>query len=411
MKLKNTLIAFSFLLINCVSAQTGFVNNGMTINVESGAYINVVDFTNNQSDSVNGSINLDGNLIVNGDFTNNSTGNVFSNIESTPDGDLVLAGTNQLIAGTTPVFFENIDVKNSLKTLDLNNCEVKGILTIDGIIDLNKNKLLLDNPDPGAISYTSGCIKSESLPADGLGEIQWNIGSNTGTYAVPFGTGIGNNDHNLILKMNTTPSPATGSVIFATFPTDASNQPYPSGITSLDTFQPKDLSDRYWKIEPVYTTKPDISINFKYSTADVDQTDNPKLVEDNLKAIRYNDVSNEWTDMKMTGICNVLNQTVNVDNITSDNFYTYWTLSEFELRIPNAFTPDNDGKNDVFMKGYSLKIFNRWGEQLYDGPDGWDGTVDGKKVSPGTYYYAVAIPDADKSLKTVTGIITVVVPE
>lgn len=408
MKLKNTLIAFSFLLINCVAAQSGFVNNGLTVNVESGAYVNVVDFTNNQSNSIDGSIDLDGNLIVNGNFTNNSSGNVFINIESLPDGDLILNGTNQLITGATPVFFENLTVKNSTKTLDLNNCEIKGVLAIDGIIDLNKNKLLLDNSDPNAINYSNGCIISESLPVDGLGEIQWNIGSNTGTFSVPFGTGSGNNDHNLILKINSTPSPSSGSVIFATFPTDATNEPYPTGIASLDTFQPKNLSDRYWKIEPVYATKPDVSINFKYSAADVDQTDNPKLVEDNLKAIRYNDVSNEWIDMRMTGVCNILSQTVNVDNITSDNFYTYWTLSEFELRIPNAFTPDNDGKNDIFMKGYSLKIVNRWGEILYDGQDGWDGTINGKKVSPGTYYYIISVPDFDKNLKTMTGVITLV---
>jgi gliding motility-associated-like protein len=408
MKLKNSLIALSFLLINSINAQSGFVNNGLTLNVESGAYINVVDFTNNQADSVDGTINLDGKLIVNGNFTNNSSGNIFANIESAPDGDVILDGTNQSITGTTPVFFENVTVNNSTKTIDLNNCEVNGMLKIDGVIDLNKNKLLLNNPNPGAISYASGCIKSESLPADGLGEIQWNIGSNTGTFSVPFGVGTGNNDHNLILKINSTPSPSSGSVVFATFPTDAMNEPYPTGIVSLDTFQPKNLSDRYWKIEPVYTTKPDVSINFKYNAADIDQTDNPKLVEDNLKAIRYNDVSNEWIDMKMTGICNVSNQTVNVDNITSDNFYTYWTLSEFELKIPNAFTPDNDGKNDIFMKGYSLKIINRWGEILYDGQDGWDGTIDGKKVSAGTYYYIVSVPDFDKNLKTMTGVITLV---
>jgi gliding motility-associated-like protein len=408
MKLKNSLIALSFLLINSINAQSGFVNNGLILNVESGAYINVVDFTNNQADSVDGTINLDGKLIVNGNITNNSSGNIFTNIEAAPDGDVILDGTNQSIAGSTPVFFENLTVNNSTKTLDLNNCEINGALKIDGIFDLNKNRLLLNNPGPAAISYSSGCIKSESLPADGLGEIQWNIGSNTGTFAVPFGTGAGNNDHNLILKINSTPDPATGSVIFATYPTDASNEPYPTGIVSLDTFQPKNLSDRYWKIEPLYTTKPDVSINFKYSAADVDQTDNPKLVEDNLKAIRYNDASNEWIDMKMTGICNVSSQTVNLDNISSDNFYTYWTLSEFKLRIPNAFTPDNDGKNDIFMKGYSLKIANRWGEILYDGQDGWDGTIDGKKVSAGTYYYIVSVPDFDKNLKTMTGVITLV---
>lgn len=411
MKFKKLLFIFPFLFINFVFAQTGFVNNGMTINVESGAYVNVVNFTNNQTDSIDGSINLDGILIVNGDLENNSSGNVFANIEPVPDGNVVLNGTDQNISGTTSINFENLTVNNSTKTLNLDNCIVKGILSINGVIDLNKNRLVIDSSDPGAIAFTSGCIKSESVPADGLGEIQWNIGSSTGTYTVPFGTGSGNNDHNLVLKINSVPSPATGSIVFATYPTDGANKPYPAGVVSLDTFLPENLSDRYWKIEPNYTTKPAVSVSFKYNADDVDQNDNPKLVEDNLMAVRYNDISNQWVDMKMKGVDNVLTQTVNVDNISENDFFTYWTLSEFQLRIPNAFTPDNDGKNDVFMKGYALKIVNRWGEVLYEGQDGWDGTRDGKKVSAGTYYYVVSIPDVDKSLKSLTGVITVVVSE
>ena len=54
--------------------------------------------------------------------------------------------------------------------------------------------------------------------------------------------------------------------------------------------------------------------------------------------------------------------------------------------VPNAFTPDNDGVNDVFMpvltsgldiNNYQLLIFNRWGEQLFESHDrdiGWDGS-------------------------------------
>jgi gliding motility-associated-like protein len=56
---------------------------------------------------------------------------------------------------------------------------------------------------------------------------------------------------------------------------------------------------------------------------------------------------------------------------------------------PNAFTPDNDGVNDVFLKGVELQIVNRWGQELYSGKDGWDGKFNGQEVSPGTYYYIV----------------------
>lgn len=411
MRIIKTGLLFMFLIviITGIKAQMGFVNNGMVINIEQGAYIYVNDFYNDSAGTINGKINLDGDLMVTGDFTNNSGGNVFDNIEATPDGNVTLCGTNQFIQGTTPIFFENLYIKNATKTLNLNNCVIKGIDTIDGVLDLNKNRLIIDNNNPGAISYKSGYIKSETTPIDGLGEIEWKTGSAPGTFSVPFGSGKNSdNDLNLSLSALTTADPDTGSIVFATYPTDGSNKPYPAGVFSLDTFLKENVADRYWEIKPNYNTKPDVSVLFRYTPDDVDQSDNPDLFEKNLKAIRYNDVTGKWTDMKMTGICDAANKTVLADNITSDNFFPYWTLSEYELKIPNAFTPFDDEPNNYFLKGYTVKIVNRWGEKLFEGPDGWDGTTEnGKKVSPGTYYYIAAIPGLSGD-KTATGVITLI---
>jgi len=406
------LISFAVIIMMAkpIIAQQGFVNYGAQVKIESGAYVYVNDFTDNSVATIDGLVDIDGYLTVKGNFTNNSNSNVFTNIESTPDGNIVLDGTTQAIQGTgDPVFFENLKIKNSTKTLDLNNCEVKGILTDDAILDLNQNKLIIDNPDPIGITYISGCIISETAPPLNLGEIEWRIGSTVDNYVVPFGTvNSTTNDLNLILQTKTSASPSTGSVVFATYPTDGSNTPYPSGIASLDGKDPVDLADRYWELEPNFTSKPDISITFKYTQPDVDHTDNPGLIEANLKSIRFNDVSNTWLDMNKTGSCNFADKTVTAD-IGNTNFYTYWALNEFDLKMPNAFTPDNDGTNDVFLKGYKVKIINRWGQLLYEGNDGWDGSLEnGKKASPGTYYYIATIPDSDNVAKDITGVITLV---
>lgn len=75
-----------------------------------------------------------------------------------------------------------------------------------------------------------------------------------------------------------------------------------------------------------------------------------------------------------------------------------------DLRIPNAFSPDGDGVNDVWKVGYrSLTefkcwIFDRNGRQLFyfDRPElGWDGKHRGKVVSPGVYYYVIEAEGAD----------------
>jgi gliding motility-associated-like protein len=63
---------------------------------------------------------------------------------------------------------------------------------------------------------------------------------------------------------------------------------------------------------------------------------------------------------------------------------------EGEVYIPNTFTPNNDGLNDVFLaeghdlKRFELSIFNRWGERLFytnDITTPWDGSDKG-----GAYY-------------------------
>lgn len=80
------------------------------------------------------------------------------------------------------------------------------------------------------------------------------------------------------------------------------------------------------------------------------------------------------------------------------------------LEIPNVFTPNNDGINDVFsikssgIKEISLEIFNRWGQKMYEftGPKAaWDGyTGTGGKAPDGTYLYFVkAIGYDDKVIE------------
>lgn len=77
--------------------------------------------------------------------------------------------------------------------------------------------------------------------------------------------------------------------------------------------------------------------------------------------------------------------------------------------IPNAFTPNGDGKNDVFLKGVSeLTIFTRWGEEIYHTTqgEGWDGTYKNKKVRPGEYLYVAIVRENGKDL-VFKGVVTV----
>lgn len=72
-------------------------------------------------------------------------------------------------------------------------------------------------------------------------------------------------------------------------------------------------------------------------------------------------------------------------------------IDEFGCRVdmPNAFSPNNDGINDVFRPSgnvyayLTLEVFNRYGEKLHEGPaeKGWNGEYNGKLCQGGVYFY------------------------
>ena len=73
----------------------------------------------------------------------------------------------------------------------------------------------------------------------------------------------------------------------------------------------------------------------------------------------------------------------------------------------NVFTPNGDGVDDIFMKGWHIQVYNRNGILIYEGKEGWDGTFKGKPVSNDTYFYVLYITGAS-GVKTRTGFVTVV---
>ncbi|MDD4971412.1 MAG: gliding motility-associated C-terminal domain-containing protein [Paludibacter sp.] len=77
------------------------------------------------------------------------------------------------------------------------------------------------------------------------------------------------------------------------------------------------------------------------------------------------------------------------------------------IKVPNTLTPNEDGFNDVFMKGTHLKIYNRNGILLFEGNDGWDGKYHGNYVSQDTYFYVLYYISEGKT-KTKEGYIMVV---
>ena len=85
--------------------------------------------------------------------------------------------------------------------------------------------------------------------------------------------------------------------------------------------------------------------------------------------------------------------------------------------IPNSFTPNGDGLNDTFgvygesIKQYSMEIYNRWGEKVFESVninDQWDGTYNGKSVPEGTYVYKVTAQEASGNNTSRNGTVNII---
>lgn len=84
------------------------------------------------------------------------------------------------------------------------------------------------------------------------------------------------------------------------------------------------------------------------------------------------------------------------------------------LVIPNAFTPNGDGRNDVWNVKYlndypdnTVEVYNRYGQKLFSSigyPVPWDGRYNGNYLSPGTYYYII---NPKNGRRVVSGSVTI----
>ena len=92
-----------------------------------------------------------------------------------------------------------------------------------------------------------------------------------------------------------------------------------------------------------------------------------------------------------------------------------------DIFIPNVFSPNNDGINDIFfISGTSIatikrfQIFDRWGKKAFSSPEvpinsreyGWDGRMGNKPAFAGVYYYAAELEFPDQTTEVYKGSIT-----
>jgi gliding motility-associated-like protein len=97
----------------------------------------------------------------------------------------------------------------------------------------------------------------------------------------------------------------------------------------------------------------------------------------------------------------------------SDTIIKLLTIEpDFVIYVPNAFTPNSDSRNESFkpsVRGithYSLQVFNRWGERLFETEDpeqGWDGSYEGQLCKQDSYVWRIVLTTVAGEQKELRG--------
>jgi hypothetical protein len=233
-----------------------------------------------------------------GDFTNNSS---FTSGTTVGINTALFDGTgNQTIGGTVSTNFYHCTVNKTSGTLFLGINTTVGLTNVgvmnfqNGPMNLNGFTLIIDNPATGAVTRTNGYAISEQT--NNSSKIQWNMGSTTGAHEFPFGTTGG-----VYIPVTFDLTAGTvGNVTISTYPTAASNLPWPTtptNVTNLNSttgLLPDNrdaTADRFWQIDKTGASGT-ATVTFSARTAELPIA--PYNVVANQRMQRYNSTVNKW---------------------------------------------------------------------------------------------------------------------
>ena len=121
----------------------------------------------------------------------------------------------------------------------------------------------------------------------------------------------------------------------------------------------------------------------------------------NVNEVQYRVVAHQKFDNSVTSVSNTVS-----------------AIKKMKIQVPNAFSPDGDGINDDFMivhdgiEEFSMQIYNRWGELVYQTDDTdypWTGLYKGKDCQQDAYVYIISARGLeDENMTTIKGSVSLI---
>lgn len=252
------------LIVSYGFAQTGVINKGAKMVVNTGAVMKITgsgaDYTNEDTLGFNGRIDLDGKIILEGDWTNNTTSDVFINANT--DGLVLFNGSSQQnILGSTASLFENVELDNtSGLSLSVNMGIKNDFKFTNGSVLLNTKDVFIGTN--GTISGTFGATKM--FVVNNTGTLKKRIGG-IGSFVFPIGEITGTTEFTPVSFNLASHSGVSGTAWVSAHVT---NIKHPSNTS------PSEFLNRYWTLSSSGITSPNYSANYYYQQADVSGIEN-----------------------------------------------------------------------------------------------------------------------------------------
>ena len=203
---------------------------------------------------------------------------------------------------------------------------------------------------------------------------------------------------------------------------------YTLSITSADNCQYKknvqvnvnpspNVDFDYYPVSPIINQNDEVVFLSKVVSGDVIKWDWFLLDQQNATLIKE---GKQITHIfKEAGLYPVALVGTNAYECTDTVIKTVIVRDDYAIFIPNAFTPNNDGLNDIFQpKGqgfnnYTLMVFDKWGELIYNTNSfekGWDGYYKGVLCKEDVYHYKINLTDYKSKSHEYVGSVTLLKP-